>query len=89
MATAFATTVTALYAAGRIDVTHEAAITQGALLAGLIDAKPLADQAPKWMTEYRQVWRVLMGDDPDDGPANSPAAQFIAGLVELQNGPTQ
>ena len=82
-AMAWASTVTALYAAERIDVTHESAVTQGAILASMLDSKPFDDQAPKWHSELRQVRRELMGDDEDDGDVDVPGAELVRQLGAL------
>ncbi len=89
MSLAFASTVHASYAAGLIDAKHEAAIAQGALLARLLDLAPISPLAPKWMTEYRQVWSFLVGEDHDAPQTpTTPAGQLFAQIAALRDGGT-
>lgn len=81
LASAWASTVYALYSEGRIGAEHEAAIAAGALLSDHLDRSPRHDHAPKWMTELRQIRKELIGDGDDPGDGTTTPAQILAGAI--------
>lgn len=85
-ARSFASSVMALYVDGRLGAEHEVVIAQGAQLALMLDNFPVAKDAPKWHSEYRQVWRYLIGEDLEDAGEDSAAAKLVAELARLAPG---
>lgn len=80
---AFDRLVSSLEAEDRLSGDHEAAITQGRLLASQIDVDPFNTHAPKWHHEYRQIWSWLVGDRADDAPDEPEAVEVQKSAAEL------